>query len=216
MTSGYSPTVVRMVDEMDDYDLYDVLAELGWGMDPRTRARPRRPSPTNSRLVGGLPARPPPRSAPSPPVRARRHRGPGEPPDLPDARGHCRRRAGCAQMAGNPADLLRETKQGCSPHERYEQVISSVAVQQVPRTWRWPKVGDICDRVDHGFTALQILGRASRPIPADYRHSQTASLIGTNSLDAALPPSEAADNRLADGTHRASARTRSDDRELVF
>jgi len=37
VTSGYSPSVVRMVDEKQDYDLYDVLAELGWGMNPRTR-----------------------------------------------------------------------------------------------------------------------------------------------------------------------------------
>lgn len=37
VTSGYSPTVVRMVDDKQDYDLYDVLAELGWGMSPRTR-----------------------------------------------------------------------------------------------------------------------------------------------------------------------------------
>ncbi len=37
VTYGYSPTVVRMVDEKQDYDLYDVLAELGWGMNPRTR-----------------------------------------------------------------------------------------------------------------------------------------------------------------------------------
>lgn len=37
VTSGYSPTVVRMVDDKQDYDLYDVLAELGWGMNPRSR-----------------------------------------------------------------------------------------------------------------------------------------------------------------------------------
>jgi type I restriction enzyme R subunit len=37
VTSGYSPSVVRMVDEKENYDLYDVLAELGWGMNPRTR-----------------------------------------------------------------------------------------------------------------------------------------------------------------------------------
>ncbi|GEM_PF-801130 len=37
VTSGYSPAVVRMVDEKQDYDLYDVLAELGWGMNPRSR-----------------------------------------------------------------------------------------------------------------------------------------------------------------------------------
>jgi type I restriction enzyme R subunit len=38
VTSGYSPIVVRMVEEMDDYDLYDALAELGYGLAPRTRA----------------------------------------------------------------------------------------------------------------------------------------------------------------------------------
>ncbi len=37
VTSGYSPTVVRIVDQMEDYDLFDVLAELGYGMAPRTR-----------------------------------------------------------------------------------------------------------------------------------------------------------------------------------
>jgi type I restriction enzyme, R subunit len=37
VSSGYSPTVVRMVDDKQEYDLYDVLAELGWGMSPRTR-----------------------------------------------------------------------------------------------------------------------------------------------------------------------------------
>ncbi len=37
VTAGYSPSVVRMVDNKQDYDLYDVLAELGWGMNPRTR-----------------------------------------------------------------------------------------------------------------------------------------------------------------------------------
>jgi type I restriction enzyme R subunit len=35
--AGYSPSVVRMVDDKQEYDLYDVLAELGWGMSPRTR-----------------------------------------------------------------------------------------------------------------------------------------------------------------------------------
>jgi type I restriction enzyme R subunit len=35
--AGWSPTVVQQVEEKQDYDLYDVLAELGWGMNPRTR-----------------------------------------------------------------------------------------------------------------------------------------------------------------------------------
>jgi len=37
VNADYSPSVVRMVDEKEDCDLYDVLAELGWGLNPRTR-----------------------------------------------------------------------------------------------------------------------------------------------------------------------------------
>lgn len=35
--AGLSPAVVSLVDQRQDYDLYDVLAELGWGLAPRTR-----------------------------------------------------------------------------------------------------------------------------------------------------------------------------------
>ena len=34
---GRSPNLVRELEDMGDYDLYDVLAELGYGMVPRTR-----------------------------------------------------------------------------------------------------------------------------------------------------------------------------------
>jgi len=37
VTAGYSPGVVQMVEDRQEYDLYDVLADLGWGMAPRTR-----------------------------------------------------------------------------------------------------------------------------------------------------------------------------------
>lgn len=37
VSAGYSPSVLRMVEDKDAYDLYDVLAELGWGMSLRTR-----------------------------------------------------------------------------------------------------------------------------------------------------------------------------------
>ena len=37
VASGYPPTVIRQVDEKEEYDLYDVLAELGWDLNPRTR-----------------------------------------------------------------------------------------------------------------------------------------------------------------------------------
>ena len=34
---GRSPLLVQSLERMDEYDLYDVLAELGYGMNPRTR-----------------------------------------------------------------------------------------------------------------------------------------------------------------------------------
>ncbi|OGG49002.1 MAG: hypothetical protein A3F84_14290 [Candidatus Handelsmanbacteria bacterium RIFCSPLOWO2_12_FULL_64_10] len=36
--AGRSPLLVRALEDMADYDLYDVLAELGYGLAPRTRA----------------------------------------------------------------------------------------------------------------------------------------------------------------------------------
>ncbi len=35
--AGRAPLLVRTLEEMTDYDLYDVLAELGYGLAPRTR-----------------------------------------------------------------------------------------------------------------------------------------------------------------------------------
>lgn len=35
--AGYSPSVLRMLEDMNDYDLFDVLADLGYGLAPRTR-----------------------------------------------------------------------------------------------------------------------------------------------------------------------------------
>ena len=35
--AGYSPQVVRLLEDRSDYDLFDVLAELGYGLAPRTR-----------------------------------------------------------------------------------------------------------------------------------------------------------------------------------
>jgi type I restriction enzyme R subunit len=35
--AGYSPSVLRLLEDMNDYDLYDVLADLGYGLSPRTR-----------------------------------------------------------------------------------------------------------------------------------------------------------------------------------
>lgn len=37
VSAGYSPSVLRLVEDMNDYDLYDVLADLAYGLSPRTR-----------------------------------------------------------------------------------------------------------------------------------------------------------------------------------
>ncbi|MBI4669436.1 MAG: hypothetical protein HY747_09705 [Elusimicrobia bacterium] len=36
--AGRSALIIQQLEEMQDYDLYDVLAELGYGLAPRTRA----------------------------------------------------------------------------------------------------------------------------------------------------------------------------------
>ena len=38
VSAGYSPQIVRLLEDMTDYDLFDVLAELGYGLAPRTRS----------------------------------------------------------------------------------------------------------------------------------------------------------------------------------
>jgi len=38
MSAGYSPQIVRLIDDMTDYDLYDVIAGVGYGLDPQTKA----------------------------------------------------------------------------------------------------------------------------------------------------------------------------------
>ena len=38
VTGGYSPEIVRQVEGMTDYDLYDVLADLAYGVAPHKRA----------------------------------------------------------------------------------------------------------------------------------------------------------------------------------
>lgn len=35
--AGYPPQVVRLIDDMTDYDLFDVIAAVGYGLDPKTK-----------------------------------------------------------------------------------------------------------------------------------------------------------------------------------
>lgn len=53
---GRAPSVVRSLEEMREYDLYDVLAELGYGLAPRTRVeRSEAFSYKHEGWLGGLP-----------------------------------------------------------------------------------------------------------------------------------------------------------------
>lgn len=38
ISAGYPPQIVRLIDDMTDYDLYDVIAGVGYGLDPKTMA----------------------------------------------------------------------------------------------------------------------------------------------------------------------------------
>lgn len=37
VSAGYPPQVVKLVDDMQEYDLYDVIATVGYGLDPKTK-----------------------------------------------------------------------------------------------------------------------------------------------------------------------------------
>lgn len=112
VTGGYSPNVVRMVDGKGEYDLYDVLAELGWGMNPRTR-RDRTMAFTykHEDWINALPAQ---AAATIRAIASQFDRGGTEglenpqifqTPEVQAAGG-----LAALKIAGKPSDLLRETK----------------------------------------------------------------------------------------------------------
>jgi len=112
VASGYSPSVVRMVDGRQEYDLYDVLAELGWGMRPRTRHdRAMAFTYKHEDWINTLPAK---TAATVRAIASQFHRGGTDglenprifqTPEVKAAGGLAALRA-----AGKPAELLRETK----------------------------------------------------------------------------------------------------------
>lgn len=38
VSAGYPPQIVRLIDDMSDYDLFDVIAGVAFGLDPKTKA----------------------------------------------------------------------------------------------------------------------------------------------------------------------------------
>jgi type I restriction enzyme R subunit len=113
VAAGYSPNLVRTLDEKEEYDLYDVLAELGWGMQPRTRTdRALAFRYKHEDWLGGLP---PKTAATIKAVASQFARGGTESLENPQIfqTAEVKAAGGLAalQAAGQPVEVLRETKQ---------------------------------------------------------------------------------------------------------
>ena len=112
VSAGYSPSVVRLVDDKADYDLYDVLAELGWGMRPRTRHD--RAMAFTYKHEEWLDALPPAAAATIKALASQFERGGTESLENPHVfqTPEVKAAGGLAalQAAGQPTELLRETK----------------------------------------------------------------------------------------------------------
>ena len=144
-----------MVEDMGDYDLYDVLAELGYGLAPRTRhdrtlAFTYKHEDWMQRFAH-LHRRHHP--CYRQPVRARRHRRLENPnifqtPEVKAAGG-----LAALQQVGNPSNLLTETK------TRNVRRMSTAATahrynsreNELPEGWRWIQVGRTIQNVQNGF-----------------------------------------------------------------
>ena len=111
--AGRSAPLVRAVEGMADFDLYDVLAELGYGLDPKTRvARADAFRYKHERWLAGLP---PPTSATLEALARQFARAGTEElenpsvlstPDVMAAGG-----LAALRLLGSPAEILRATKE---------------------------------------------------------------------------------------------------------
>jgi len=112
VAAGYSPVVIRIVEEMADYDLYDVLAELGYGISPRTRAG--RTEAFGYKHEKWLASLPPKAAEALRALAAQFVKGGTEGLENPEVfqTPKVRRAGGVKALAvlGQPADVLRETK----------------------------------------------------------------------------------------------------------
>jgi len=112
VTSGYNPRVLRMVKEMEAYDLYDVLVDAAYGTMARTRSN--RPAAFSYKNEGWLALLPEQATAVIKAVAKQFEMGGTEglenkeifrTPEVTNAGGLAGLKA-----AGNPAELLKETK----------------------------------------------------------------------------------------------------------
>ncbi len=113
VSAGLSPSALRLVQDMNDYDLYDILAELGYGLNPRTRAE--RAEAFNYKQAAWLYNLPPTAAQTLRAIAAQFARAGTEglenprvfqTPEVTNAGG-----LAALQALGTPADILRDTKQ---------------------------------------------------------------------------------------------------------
>ena len=110
--AGRSALLVQRLEDMNDYDLYDVLAELGYGLAPRTRVeRAGAFAYKHGRwLAGAARADGGHAQGDGLAIHPRRHGRFGKPPYLSDARVCSAGGLAALKILGKPADILRETK----------------------------------------------------------------------------------------------------------
>jgi type I restriction enzyme R subunit len=111
--AGQSALLVQQLEEMTEYDLYDVLAELGYGLNPRTRGeRAEAFTYKHDHWLSGLPA---PTRATLEALAAQFARGGTEGLESPQVfqMPEVVRAGGLAALRalGRPAEVLRETKE---------------------------------------------------------------------------------------------------------
>jgi len=110
---GRSAFLVRALDDMTDYDLYDVLGELGYGLNPRTC--PQRAEAFGYKHADWLKSLPPAASATLRKLAAQFAHGGTDALENPHVFEMSDVRAAggltALRVMGNPADVLRETKE---------------------------------------------------------------------------------------------------------
>ena len=138
---GRAPLVVQQLTEMNDYDMYDVLADVGYGQAPKTREdRAEAFAHKNQEWLSTIPE-----SAANvilaiaSQFAPRRHGKLGKSPDIRHPRSGKRRRAvsptglprpGAARNRNQTPDVQRMT----TPDRK------------LPDGWKWAKLGDICGK----------------------------------------------------------------------
>ena len=167
-----------MVDDKQDYDLYDVLAELGWGMNPRTRHdRTMAFTYKHEDWINGSARQSRRHGARNrEPVRTRRHRRAGEPADLPDAGSQISWRIGRAANGWKPARHSSvKPRRGCLRHDA-DQAATKYATDgktELPARLAMGHLGAVCryQRADivepHARRGRTLMCRAWNTIDAE-------------------------------------------------